>query len=166
MKKIAWLFARSVLFAAACVLVGVVFNALRPHGIDLVAQSPYQIYVPCPESLAKAETVTTAAARRSADVLYLDARPVEDFERAHIKGAISFPYPVLEDPDAARVDALKTKGVPIVTYCDGGRSRFGEMMAKLLTELGVKNVTNLEGGLEAWRSQGGEIETGSGGADE
>lgn len=166
MKKMAWLFTRSVLFTAACVLVGVAFNALRPHGIELVARSPYEIYVPCPESLAKAETVSTEAARRSGAVLYLDARPVEDYERAHIKGAVSFPYPILEDPDPRRVEALKTKGLPIVTYCDGGRSRFGEMMAKLLTELGVPNVTHLEGGLEAWRSQSGEVEAGSGGAHE
>jgi rhodanese-related sulfurtransferase len=166
MKKFLMLVARAVLFAVACVLVGVVFNALRPNGIDLVARSEYQIYVPCPESLAKAETVSTDAARRESNVVYVDARPLADYERAHIKGAISFPYPLLDDPDPQRVDALKTKAVPIVTYCDGGRSRFGEMMAKLLTELGVKNVTHLEGGLEAWRQQGGEIETGSGGAHE
>jgi rhodanese-related sulfurtransferase len=165
-RKLAALFGRSVLFAAGCVLVGVLFNALRPQGIDLVARTEYQIYVPCPESLARAETVSTAQARSTSKVLYLDARPSEDFERAHIKGAVSFPYPILEDPDPARVEALKTKGVPIVTYCGGGRSKFGEMMAKLLTELGVKNVTHLEGGLEAWRGQGGEIETSDEGRDE
>jgi len=157
---------RALILTAGCVLIGVVFNALRPEGIDLVARSEYQIYVPCPESLAKVETSTTDTVREKTNVLYLDARPVEDYEKGHIKGAVSFPYPLLGDPDPDRVEALKRKGTPIVTYCDGGRSKFGEMMAKLLTELGVEKVTYLKGGLKAWRKQGGDMETSKAGDDE
>jgi rhodanese-related sulfurtransferase len=155
--KIVGLIGRSVVLTAGCVLIGVLYNAVRPNGIDLVAPAPYQIYVPCPESLAEVETTTAADVQSKTKVLYVDARPAEDFEKAHIKGAVSFPYPLLGDPEPDRVEALKRKGLPIVTYCDGGRSKFGEMMAKLLTELGVENVTHLEGGLEAWQKQGGAL---------
>lgn len=151
------LFIRSVILTAGCVLVAVAFNAARPNGIPLVAPAPYDIYVPCPETETEAES---ASAVQLADesVLYLDARPQTDFDRAHIKGAISFPYPLLGDPPADRVDQLKTRGVPIVTYGGGGRDSSGEMMAALLSELGVPNVTHLDGGLESWREQGREIE--------
>lgn len=158
MRKIAILVGRSVILAGACVLIGVLFNALRTNGIDLVARAPYQIFVPCPESLAEVGTTNASDVQSKTEVLYLDARPREDFDKAHIKGAESFPYPLLGDPEPARVEALKRKGLPIVTYCGGGRSKFGEMMAKLLTELGVEEVTHLEGGLEAWRKQGGDTE--------
>lgn len=158
MRKIAGLVGRSVILAAACVLIGVVFNSVRASGIDLVAPVEYQIYVPCPESLAEVGTTNAADVQNKTALLYVDARPVDEFQKAHIKGAESFPYPLLGDPEPARVEALKRKGLPIVTYCEGGRSKFGEMMAKLLTELGVEDVTHLEGGLEAWRKQGGDVE--------
>lgn len=158
MRIIVGLLLRSTILTAGCVLIAVVFNAVRPNGIDLVARAEYQIFVPCPESLAQVETTTAADSRNKVDVVYVDARPEEEFQKQHIKGAVSFPYPLLGDPEPQRVEALKRKGMPVVTYCDGGRSKFGEMMAKLLSELGVEKVTHLEGGLEAWREQGGEIE--------
>lgn len=42
---------RSVGLTSAAVLVGIVFNAVRSEGIPLVAPRPYEIYVPCPETL-------------------------------------------------------------------------------------------------------------------
>ncbi len=158
MGRLYRLFVRSVILTAGCVLIGVIFNALRPSGIDLVAQAEYQIYVPCPESLAEADSVTAEQVRTKAKVLYVDARPLVDFEKAHITEAISFPYPLLGDPEPAKVEDLKRRSIPIVIYGDGGRGRLGEMMAKLLTELGVEEVTHLEGGIKSWREQGGEIE--------
>ena len=164
----AWLirlFIRSVMLTAGCVLFAVIFNAARPNGIDLVAPRPYDIYVPCPESETGAESVSAEQLQGAANMLYLDVRPETDFRREHIKGAVSFPYPMLGDPPADRVEVLKQRGVPIVTYDGGGRDMTGEMMAALLTELGVPNVTHLEGGLEAWHEQGGDIQgAGSGSA--
>lgn len=159
MRGVVVLFGRSILLTAGCVLFAVGFNAVRPNGIDLVAQRPYDIYVPCPETETEAESVSAGQldATHGAE-LYLDARPEADFRREHIKGAISFPYPLLGDPPAEQVDELKRRAVPIVTYGGGVRDRSGEMMAALLTELGVPRVTHLEGGLAAWREQGNEVE--------
>lgn len=165
MRRVLILIVRASILTAAFVLVGVAFNALRSDGIDLVARSEYQIYVPCPESQADAGSVTAETAQKQ-QVLYVDARPVEAYEREHIQGAISFPYPLLGDPPAEKVDSLKQRGVPIVTYGGGGRDQTGEMMADLLTELGVEEVTHLEGGLATWREQGGEVEGEAGGNDD
>ncbi len=152
------LVARAAMLTAGCVLFAVVFNAIRPNGIDLVAKRPYDIYVPCPETETETVAVSADQVAGEDDVVYLDARPEEDYRRAHIKGAISFPYPVLGEPSPERIEQLKQRGVPIVTYDSGGRDRMGEMMAALLTENQVPDVTHLEGGLEAWRERGGEIE--------
>lgn len=94
----------------------------------------------------------------------MDARPTSEFASQHIKGAESFPYPLLGEPPQSRVDSLKNRGAPIVTYGDGGRGDLGEMLASLLTELGVPDVSHLDGGLAAWRAGGGEVE-GEGGTE-
>ena len=157
MRTLLTLFIRSVVLTAGCVLFAIAFNAVRANGIELGAPAPYDIYVPCPETETEAEAVS-AEQLDDETTLYLDARPESDFERSHIKGAVSFPYPLLGDPPADRVDELKTRGVPIVTYDGGGRDSSGELMAALLTELGVPDVTHLEGGMQTWREQGREIE--------
>jgi rhodanese-related sulfurtransferase len=158
MRSVLALLGRSVLLTAGCVLFAVAFNVLRPGGIDLVAPRPYDIYVPCPETETDAVSISAAQLTNTEEVLYVDARPEADFRREHVKGAISFPYPLLGDPPAERVEELKRRAVPIVTYGGGGRDRTGEMMAALLTELGVSGVTNLDGGIEAWKAQGREVE--------
>jgi rhodanese-related sulfurtransferase len=158
MKKLIGLTGRAAIITAGCVLIGVVFNAVRAEGIDLVAQVEYEIYVPCPESQAESETMTAENARAQEDVLYVDARPEEDFAREHIKGAVSLPYPLLGDPPPEKIEALKRRSVPIVTYGGGGRDQSGKMMADLLTELGVPDVSHLEGGLKSWREQNGALE--------
>jgi rhodanese-related sulfurtransferase len=158
-RPVLLLLIRATLLTACCVAVGLVFNAVRPEGIALIAPRPYEIFVPCPEGQAEAQQVNAEQLNQQEELLYLDARPQEEYQREHIKGAISFPYPVLGEPDADQVQALKTKGRPIVTYGQDSRDRLGEMMAALLTELGLDQVTSLEGGLRAWRDQGGAVET-------
>jgi 3-mercaptopyruvate sulfurtransferase SseA len=123
-----------------------------------VAPRPYEIYVPCPETQVDAAAVAVDDIRVERDVLYVDARAEADYRAAHIEGAASFPYPILDDPPPERVAALKRRRGPVVTYGDGGRGDLGEMMASLLTELGVPEVSALEGGLPAWRERGGAIE--------
>lgn len=149
---------RSVLLTAGCLLVGVVWNALRPNGIPLVAPRPYDIYVPCPETLVEADSISADEVTKQANVLYVDARPQEEYDQLHIKGAVSFPYPLLDEPVDEQAAALKRRRVPIVTYGDGGRGDLGDMLASLLTELEIPNVSHLEGGLPAWRERGGEVE--------
>ena len=149
---------RSVLLTAGCVLVGVVWNAVRPGGIPLVAPRPYDIYVPCPETEVEADSISAEDVVSQANVVYVDARPREEFDRLHIKGAVSFPYPLLDEPVDEQAAALKRRRVPIVTYGNGGRGDLGDMLASLLTELEIPNVSHLEGGLPAWRERGGAVE--------
>jgi rhodanese-related sulfurtransferase len=150
---------RSIVLTAACVIAGVVFNTARSGGIPLVAPRPYEIYVPCPETTVEAAQVTTQELAGAEDVLYVDARPEAEFEREHIAGAVSLPYPVLDDPPPDKVASLKRRKRRIVTYGGGGRGDLGKMMASVLTELGVENVNHLEGGLQAWKARGGRTET-------
>ena len=159
MRRAISIFGRSLLLTAAFVLVGVLFNLLRPgDGIALVAPRPYDIYVPCPETLVEALPASADEATKEADAVYVDARPIADYQREHIKGAISFPYPLLGDPPPEKVAELKGLGRPIFTYGDGGRGNLGELMASMLSDLGVSDVSHLVGGLPAWKEHGGATE--------
>lgn len=159
MPRLLYLVAKSTVLTAACILFAVGFNMLRPNGIDLVAQAEYQIYVPCPETMIAAESVTTEAVQSNRHVLYVDVRPREDFRREHIRGAINFPYPLLDgELPPNRVNDLMRRGSVIVTYDGGGRNVQGEMMAALLMTSGIPDVSHLEGGLSAWRKNGGGVE--------
>jgi rhodanese-related sulfurtransferase len=87
------------------------------------------------------------------DITIVDVREPDEYEAEHIPQAKHIPRGMLEQRAA---EELPEKSIRIVTHCNaGGR---GSLAAKSLQELGYTNVTNLEGGLNAWRERGYEIE--------
>ena len=84
-------------------------------------------------------------------VLWLDARPATDYERAHIPEAL----PLNEDRwDAllpAVLDAWNEDGV-IVVYCSSLSCQTSrEVARRLRDEVGLPRVYVLQGGWEAWQ---------------
>jgi rhodanese-related sulfurtransferase len=83
----------------------------------------------------------------------LDVRTPEEFNAGHIPGAMLLDY--YNDnfkKSAAQLD--KTK--PVFVYCKtGGRS---SSAAKILRDLGFKEVYDLEGGISAWKNAGKTVE--------
>lgn len=88
------------------------------------------------------------------DFLVLDVREPEEYESGHLPGATSIPRGLLEYKAASE---LPDKDRRIVTHCAlGGR---GALAASTLAEMGYTNVSNMEGGINAWREQGHDLET-------
>ncbi len=85
------------------------------------------------------------------DILLVD---VHSPEQKHIKGTDFFvPYNEIEK----HKDKFPTdKTTPIYLYCEAGP--MGNAAARTLYELGYQNLTNLEGGANAWRKHGFEFE--------
>ena len=105
--------------------------------------------------VAASEMVTLAQARSwSADAIWVDARPQEEFEREHVPGALL----LNEDRWNELVPQVLAVWAPdkrVVVYCstDGcGSSR--EIAHRLRKEAGLTNVFVLEGGWEAWKKEG------------
>lgn len=71
-------------------------------------------------------------------------------EQRHIKGTDAFvPFDKIEQfQDRFPVD----KNTPIYLYCQGGP--MGESAAKKLYDLGYRNISNLNGGANAWQKDG------------
>jgi rhodanese-related sulfurtransferase len=134
--------------------LGLAVNALRPHGLRLVAAFPYEQDCPDKTQLHMGPTVTPEEARQLARgaasrVLFLDARPREDFDQGHIDGARSFPYSFVTPPTAADVVALRPYA-QLIVYCDSPGDKLAGLLAEQLRGLGLTTVRVLRGGLDAY----------------
>jgi adenylyltransferase/sulfurtransferase len=82
---------------------------------------------------------------RADDLLLLDVRGPDEFERARIEGSTLIPVDELSD----RLDEIEAfRDRPVVVHCHHGpRSR---RACELLIEKGFSRVEELTGGIEAW----------------
>ncbi len=95
-------------------------------------------------------TLTPAAAqvlRRDTSAFLLDVRGFDEFAAGHADGAICVPLPELE----RRVGKLPTDRPVLVMCQSGGRSA---LAAARLQALGMDQITDVEGGFNAWRLAG------------
>jgi spore germination protein YaaH len=157
----------------AAVIVGVaasiaiVTNMVRKDGIPLVTDIPYEIFAPCKDSDATSENVTADELLKSGEnVLYVDARPKEIFDKEHVKDAINVPYSALfgaakEDVDRVAKEAKKRGVKSVIVYgayedpaSPGDKVDFGKPLAEQLLEAKVEGVRHVEGGLEVLNSKG------------
>jgi len=84
------------------------------------------------------------AIRANRNVIILDVRTRQEYQRGYIPGAISLPEGSLGN-HAGRI--LPSKSAVIIVYCkSGSRSR---RAANALASMGYTNVYDL-GGIEAW----------------
>jgi rhodanese-related sulfurtransferase len=96
--------------------------------------------------------VSVAQAKGWGDtVLWVDARPEEDFARGHIPGAML----LNEDEWDAQLRTFLTAWAPerkIVVYCSAQSCNASHAVAeRLRNEAGLKDVHVLEGGWEGWQ---------------
>lgn len=85
--------------------------------------------------------------------IIIDARDPEDYEEAHISGAMNIPYDVaLSDPEG--LERLDTAGMPIITYCGGGTCEVSLTVAEELVMAGHPRVAVYIGGFSEWEEAG------------
>ena len=83
----------------------------------------------------------------------IDVRAAKDFAEGHIIGARNIPAAEFE----GRVAELeKFREQPVVVYCESGHTSLRQ--AAVLTKNGFQNVSNLKGGLTAWRKESMPVE--------
>lgn len=89
----------------------------------------------------------------------VDSRPVADYAKGHIKGAVN--VPLVEITEAARA-SLAGHDL-LVVYGDGFQDPVAKAAAKKLIEVGFKkdSVFVMEGGLRAWQKDGYALVTGT-----
>ncbi|MBN2141028.1 MAG: rhodanese-like domain-containing protein [Desulfovibrionaceae bacterium] len=147
--------AQGLVLVLAAAGLGVCFNIVRPHGLDLVPGPGHGSAAETGQRTASIDLVRALELFHSRAALFADSRGVHEFEDGHIPGAISLPSNGAGG-DWARVPKLP-KDRPVVTYCDGldcGRAR---VLAGLLRGLGF-DARALDQGLDAWLAAQGPLE--------
>ncbi len=98
--------------------------------------------------------VVTAAARRAEGAVVLDVRNPDEYEEAHVPGAVLIPLGELAD----RTGEVPT-GVDLLVICRSG-ARSLRAAEHLLAAAGVE-ATNIAGGTLAWIDAGYDVATGA-----
>ena len=92
-------------------------------------------------------------------VVFVDVRESVERQAGSVRGSVHAPRGFLEflaDPHSPSHLPALSSGKTLVVFCaSGGRSA---LAAKTLIDMGVANVTHLEGGYAAWRAAGGPSE--------
>jgi rhodanese-related sulfurtransferase len=152
---------------AVASLLGVVVNAIRSGGVDLIQKGAPVSTVRHGADTTAADTtgpregiVSLAEMRRIFDegsAFIIDARDPEEFAEGHIPGAINVPYDRLPE----YLDMLNAE-VPtdarVIIYCRGPACDFSDQLATELKILGYQDVSVFSGGWEHWTEAGYPVE--------
>jgi thiosulfate sulfurtransferase len=158
------LFRDILIILTLSVALAIGINALRPDGIALLPQAPPEPVVAMGESTMPAgppviTTADAAAVLQDGTGVFIDARDRYAFAEAHIQGARHLD---LLDMDVWMVEFYNTTqpDAALITYCEAANCSESTALAARLTEMGFENVFVLEGGWEAWRTQGLPVQEG------
>jgi rhodanese-related sulfurtransferase len=87
------------------------------------------------------------------NIVVVDARSLQAYQKEHIPGAINIPYRTMNQGTTRQID----KASLVVTYCDGIGCNASTKGALNMTKLGFR-VKELMGGLDWWHRDGYETE--------
>lgn len=93
------------------------------------------------------------AERWQGDVIWLDARPKDQYEKAHIPGALMLNEQGFDEQLLAILDTLQTATKPVIIYCGGEKCEASrEMREKLTQRVPIEDCYILKGGWPAWQA--------------
>ncbi|PLX89621.1 MAG: rhodanese [Desulfuromonas sp.] len=119
------------------------------------------------ELVARAEAVVKSISVQQAidlhsnpSVVFIDLRDIRELYReGKISGAVHVPRGMLEfwiDPESPYHKPIFDQDKTFVFYCNlGWRSA---LAAQVATEMGVSGVCHIDGGFDAWKAHGGNVE--------
>jgi len=96
--------------------------------------------------------------------LFLDARPLYQYEQGHIEGALWMPSSRVTENGTLFFeieDEAGGLGEPVVIYCGGGDCDASENLAMLLQQAGFTDLIIFKQGYPAWEASGHETQVGA-----
>jgi rhodanese-related sulfurtransferase len=104
------------------------------------------------ETLAPGEEMLSTVLAWGEDVVWVDARPAEDYGAERVPGAILLN---LEGWDQLFPEFLDrwAPGKRVVVYCSAATCELSREVAERLRKNGIPSVYVLKGGWEAWKTQ-------------
>jgi rhodanese-related sulfurtransferase len=86
-------------------------------------------------------------------VVFLDARPADQYEKGHIRGALNLPWQEVDRYFMELAGRLEDSKM-IVAYCDGESCDLSHELALFLKEMGFADVRVLVNGWTVWLQAG------------
>lgn len=139
-----------VLFCALA--LGLVFNLLRPSPLPWTYDWTHHVETRAHEAgipVVFLPEVRELAADGSSGVTILDARGREDYDAAHIPGALHLPPEEIDDLLPSLPIAL-TPDAPLLVYCSSLSCDDALTLALALRERAFTNVRLYSGGFDEW----------------
>ena len=141
------------IIAVACILA-VFTNLLRqdsiPFADDWSADSRFS------DASGQSMVIGLAEASRmyaEDTAVFVDARPKEQYEQGHIKGAVSLPWQQVHERFMEAADRLETAET-LICYCDGENCGLSHDLALFLSEMGFEGARVLVNGWTMWKEAG------------
>lgn len=144
----------------ACFLFTVIaftVNAIRSDGLPLIADKPYDIFVPCPETLGTVEMIAPTDPRLTDGTAFIvDAREESDFNTWHLKDAICITFDYLDPISSEEIKNIAQNIVSsgkaiLIVYGDGDgeMGSTGYELGRELAGSGIQHVYVVKGGADA-----------------
>jgi rhodanese-related sulfurtransferase len=131
--------------------LGIGLNVTNPHGVPLIPQ------------LSSLETVSTATLPYAkekygkGDAIFVDAMPVNFYNKEHIKGALNLPMSLFDIMYMLHFSGIE-KEKELLVYGRTISRHYDKDVAQKLVLNGHNNIKILTGGLPAWKENGNPIE--------
>lgn len=98
--------------------------------------------------------------KEHSNVMLINVLPHAAFEEAHIPASINIPIDRPDFMQQVEKHAL-TRNTPIIVYCASPGCQASKSAVIALEKEGYTNVMHFEGGMEAWKNAGKDVQTGS-----
>ena len=139
--------------------VALISNHFRSAPLPLVENWSQDARLTSPSGRQMAISLDEAKKlHQSKSAVFMDARPLEEFTKGHIQGAISLPWQEAEQR-VMDVTADLSNDAVIITYCDGETCDLSRELALFLDNLGFSKVRILVNGWTVWQNAGLPVET-------
>jgi len=139
-------------FIIFCIIsiVAIFTNFIHPHRIPFIAEKPYEIFVPCPDSTGEIKEIGyDDFMRLIKESIIIDARGKEEYEHWHFNGAINIEYDYLSPVCPMKIkEIISMRRKLVLIYGDGEEPDSGKELAKELATRGIKNVYFLKNGVK------------------
>lgn len=102
-------------------------------------------------------SMQTIQERWQGDVLWVDARPQDQFDAGHVPGALLLNEQQFDTQLFTYLDTLQTNKKPIVVYCSAAKCDVSRNVLERLKQMfSLENAFVLKGGWKAWQAAAGK----------
>ncbi len=155
-----------IIIIAISGIVAIAYNATTERPLELIKKSLDERYIKedllfdesfeaTPESLENTLSYRhMLKIVRHPDVLIIDARTPENFEKNKIGDAINI-YPYMDESEYFEQIMMLPRDKIIILYCDGGTCDLSHNVASDMLNFGFKRVFLYYGGWEEWAKEKG-----------